>query len=107
MTKYGWFGTERFALRICHALVADAVIARRADHDVWIELCADDHMEDFTVLRVTFRVKPIEQLLDKGILVKRYPNLPVLESLSLRLINEVLVCDDIVFELWYCTFLTF
>ena len=64
-------------------------------------------MEDFTVLRVTFGVKPIEQLLDKGILVERYPNLPVLESLSLRLFGEVLICDDIVFELRYCTSLTF
>ena len=76
-------------------------------NDISIELRANDLFEDFTVLRVTFRVKPIKQLLDKFILVGRYPNLPVLERLSLRLFGEIFICDDIVFELTHSTSLTF
>ena len=76
-------------------------------HDVWIELRANDLLKDITVLKATFRVKPFKQLQDKGILVDRYPNLPVLESLTFRLIFEVFICDDIVFELCHCTSLTF
>ena len=107
MAKYGMFGTDWVAFRICHALIAVAVITQRAVHDVAIELFAKDFMEDFTVMKATVRVKPIEQLLDKRIFVDRYPNLPVRERLTLRLFGEVLICDDIVFELRHCTSLTF
>ena len=64
-------------------------------------------MEDFKVLGVSFGVKSIEQVLDKGIPVDRYPNLLVLESVSLRLFCEVLICYDKVFELRHCTSLPF
>ena len=76
-------------------------------HDVSIELYACHLMKNFKVLRATFRVKPIKQLHDKGILVYRYPNLLVLENLNLRLFGEVFICDDIVFELCNCASLTF
>ena len=60
----------------------------------------------FAVFWETFRVKPIKQLLNESILVDRHPYLPVLMRLSRRLSSKVLLGDDKVFELWYCTSLT-